>query len=116
MKRFATVGFLTSSAVAALFAAASMALSGCVTEEVPPTEIHTSAYLVPDADSAATGDLPAHRSEGAATSGASSSTSQANSSQATSSAAAAAPMVPPPVAALPPPPVAALPPPPIPIP
>jgi hypothetical protein len=111
MKNFVTVG-LTSSAVAALFVAASIALTGCVTEEVPPPEIHTSAYVVPEADAAATGDLPARRNQ-AATTTATNSAPQGNSSQTTSAPAPAAPMVPPPVVALPPPPVAALPPPPV---
>ncbi|HXN86949.1 MAG TPA: hypothetical protein VN867_12810 [Candidatus Binataceae bacterium] len=106
MKRFANVGFLTSSAAVVLFAAASIALYGCVTEEIPPPEIHTSAYVVPDSDSDATGDLPARSNETVATGA----TAPTNSSKTTSTSVA--PTAPLPAVVLPPPPIGALPPPP----
>ena len=43
MRRVVAIGLFIASAVIAL------ALSGCVTEEIGPTELHTTAYVEGDA-------------------------------------------------------------------
>ena len=45
MRRVVTIGLFAGSAVIAL------ALSGCVTEEIGPTDFHTTAYIERDASS-----------------------------------------------------------------
>ncbi len=46
MKRVVSIGVVTASALIA------MALAGCVTEEIGPTPLHTTAYVEPDTPSA----------------------------------------------------------------